>query len=149
MKIVYGPSGSGKSMAAAMFAANSYSIYVLSECDGRLMNRLGSSNIEFFLHKSAAIEDIRSLCLEKGGSMANSLECCVVDSMNAMSKIDYPSTIRGLLKIERDFGLEIVTTFNTLSSKKKGVDSALLDMIRSDFRGSGIRMISSITQKGA
>jgi len=134
MTIIFGAQESGKSTAATKIAMRGKSIYILGENDSRLISSLSSNSIEFFLERSFSIEDIKHLCMEKGGMISNDLEYCIVDSINMIrGGTSYSDRIRNLMEIENIFKIEIVATFNTLSSKKKGVCSTLIDNIKSDI----------------
>lgn len=136
MTIIFGTQGSGKSTAATKMAMLGKSIYMLAENDARLMASLSSKRIEFFLERSFSIEDIKHACMERGGIISNDLEYCIVDSINMIKdEISYSDRIRKLMEIEKTFKIEIVATFNTLSSKKKDVCSALIGKIKSDIGG--------------
>lgn len=136
MTIIFGTQGSGKSTVATKMAMRGKSIYMLAENDARLMASLSSKRIEFFLERSFSIEDIKHACMERGGIISNDLEYCIVDSINMIKdEISYSDRIRNLMEIEKIFKIEIVATFNTLSSKKKDVCSALIGKIKSDIGG--------------
>jgi len=136
MTIIFGTQGSGKSTVATKMAMRGKSIYMLAENDARLMTSLSSKRIEFFLERSFSIEDIKHACMERGGIISNDLEYCIVDSINMIKdEISYSDRIRNLMEIEKIFKIEIVATFNTLSSKKKDVCSALIGKIKSDIGG--------------
>lgn len=129
MTIIYGGSSTGKSKAALEIISEfkESSLYILTERDNRLIERLKAEKIDFKVSKECFLMDIKYSCLEKGGVIANSLDYCVVDCLNMTSdKKAYFEKIRYLMEVEKDFGLEIIATFNTLTSKKKGVADFLL-----------------------
>lgn len=129
MTIIYGGSSTGKSKTALEIISEfkESSLYILTERDNRLIERLKAEKIDFKVSKECFLMDIKYSCLEKGGVIANSLDYCVVDCLNMTSdKKAYFEKIRYLMEVEKDFGLEIIATFNTLTSKKKGVADFLL-----------------------
>jgi AAA+ ATPase superfamily predicted ATPase len=129
MTIIYGGSSTGKSKAALEIISEfkESSLYILTERDNRLIERLKAEKIDFKVSKECFLMDIKYSCLEKGGVIANSLDYCVVDCLNMTSdKKTYFEKIRYLMEVEKDFGLEIIATFNKLTSKKKGVADFLL-----------------------
>jgi AAA+ ATPase superfamily predicted ATPase len=129
MTIIYGGSSTGKSKAALEIISEfkESSLYILTERDNRLIERLKAEKIDFKVSKECFLMDIKYSCLEKGGVIANSLDYCVVDCLNMTSdKKAYFEKIRYLMEVEKDFGLEIIATFNKLTSKKKGVADFLL-----------------------
>lgn len=129
MTIIYGGSSTGKSKTALEIISEfkESSLYILTERDNRLIERLKAEKIDFKVSKECFLMDIKYACLEKGGVIANSLDYCVVDCLNMTSdKKAYFEKIRYLMEVEKDFGLEIIATFNTLTSKKKGVADFLL-----------------------
>jgi hypothetical protein len=129
MTIIYGGSSTGKSKAALDIVSEfkETSLYILTERDNRLIERLKAEKIDFKVAKECFLMDIKYSCLEKGGVIANTLDYCVVDCLNMTSdKKAYFEKIRYLIGVEKDFGLEIIATFNTLTSSKKGVAEFLL-----------------------
>lgn len=129
MTIIYGGSSTGKSKVALEIISEfkESSLYILTERDNRLIERLKAEKIDFKVSKECFLMDIKYSCLEKGGVIANSLDYCVVDCLNMTSdKKAYFEKIRYLMEVEKDFGLEIIATFNKLTSKKKGVADFLL-----------------------
>lgn len=129
MTIIYGGSSTGKSKAALDIVSEfkETSLYILTERDNRLIQRLKAEKIDFKVALECFLMDVKYACLEKGGVVANSLDYCVVDCINMTSdKKAYFEKIRYLMEVEKDFGLEIIATFNTLTSSKKGVAEFLL-----------------------
>ena len=129
MTIIYGGSSTGKSKAALEIISEfkETSLYILTERDKRLIETLKAEKVDFKVALECFLMDVKYACLEKGGVVANSLDYCVVDCLNMTSdKKAYFEKIRDLMGVEKDFGLEIIATFNTLTSSKKGVAEFLL-----------------------
>lgn len=129
MTIIYGGSSTGKSKAALEIISEfkETSLYILTERDKRLIETLKAEKVDFKVALECFLMDVKYACLEKGGVVANSLDYCVVDCLNMTSdKKAYFEKIRYLMGVEKDFGLEIIATFNTLTSSKKGVAEFLL-----------------------
>lgn len=143
MTIIYGGSSTGKSKAALSIVSEfrEKSLYILTERDGRLIERLKAEKIDFKVAKECFLMDIKYSCLEKGGVIANTLDYCVVDCLNMISdKKAYFEKIRYLMEVEKDFGLEIIATFNTLTTRKKGIAELLLKEALSELDGDAAKI---------